>query len=181
MAAATGITIDEFELLPGALARNHELVDGELVDVSGNNPLHNSLRDVLIVLLLPYVREKKLGKIIAEQEYDFEGNAHGPDVSFIPDAKLHLVDRRRRVQRFVPDLVIEIVSENDSFKKLMEKAARYRACGTKEVWIFEQNTRRTFVLTEDREALLSDKDIFESKRIPGFSIRLGELYDRAAE
>jgi hypothetical protein len=36
MATATGLTIDDFERLPEALAHNHELVDGELVDVSGN-------------------------------------------------------------------------------------------------------------------------------------------------
>jgi hypothetical protein len=44
MAIATGITIEEFEQLPAALAHNHELVDGELVDVSGNNTLSTSSR-----------------------------------------------------------------------------------------------------------------------------------------
>ena len=47
MAPATGLTIDDFEQLPEALAHNHELVDGELVDVSGNTPQHNELRDSL--------------------------------------------------------------------------------------------------------------------------------------
>ena len=55
MAIATGITIEEFERLPDALAHNHELVNGELVDVSGNTPYHNKLRDLLIELLCPYV------------------------------------------------------------------------------------------------------------------------------
>jgi len=32
--AIGGLTIEEFEQLPNALARNHELVDGRLVDVS---------------------------------------------------------------------------------------------------------------------------------------------------
>jgi Uma2 family endonuclease len=181
VAIATGITIEEFERLPAALAHNKELVDGELVDVSGNNASHNSLRDLAVELLAPYVRHNKLGKIIAEQEYDFDGNAHGPDVTFIRAERVHLIERRRRVQLFVPDLAIEIVSDNDTFRKLMQKAARYRACGTKEVWVFEQDTRKTFVLAEDREAILGERDLFESKLIPGFSIRLGELFDRAAE
>jgi hypothetical protein len=51
-----GLTIEDFERLPDALARNHELVDGELVDVSGNTGEHNGLRDMLIVLLLPFVK-----------------------------------------------------------------------------------------------------------------------------
>src|SRR5579864_842072 len=100
MEIPSGITIEEFEQLPDALAHNHELVDGKLVDVSGNKPYHNMLRDLLVLLLAPPVREQKLGMIISEQEFDFEGNAHGPDVSFIGTSKLHLLDQDRRVQQF---------------------------------------------------------------------------------
>lgn len=179
MATATGITIEEFERLPDALAHNHELVNGGLVDVSGNTEYHNSLRDLLVRLLAGHVEELKIGKIVSEQEYDFGGNAHGPDVSFIGSAQLHLIHRKRRVQLFVPDLAIEIVSENDKFKSLMEKAARYRKCGAKEVWVLSPDTHQAFVQSEDRKSILDDDQMFESKLIPGFSIRLFDLFDRA--
>src|SRR5258708_2066603 len=97
------------------------------------------LRDHLLELLSPYVKERKLGKIICEQDYDFDGNAHGPDVSFIIAAKVQLVRRERRVHLFVPDLV----------------------------------------LSEDRELILSDDKMFESKSIPGFAILLADLFDGA--
>ena len=48
--------------------------------------------------------------VIAEQEYDFFGNAHGPDVSFFSKEKRAFLDMYKRVQRFVPDLAIEIAS-----------------------------------------------------------------------
>ena len=179
MVTITGITIDEFERLPQALAKNRELVNGELVDVSGNTGYHNSLRDLLVRLLGDHVDERKLGKIISEQEYEFDGNAHGPDVTLIGAAQLHLFDPKRRVQLFVPDLAIEIVSENDRFKSLMEKSLRYRRCGTKEVWILSGDTRQAFAQSDDRQAFLSDDQMFESKLIPGFAIGLAELFDRA--
>ena len=47
MAVATGLTIEDFEKLPDDLAHYHELVDGELIDVSGNTGEHNELRDLL--------------------------------------------------------------------------------------------------------------------------------------
>ena len=178
VAATTRFTIEDFERLPDELAHNHELVDGELVDVSGNMPAHNSLKDLLVELLSPHVRERRLGKIISEQEFQFGDNAHGPDVSLIASDKLPLI-QRRRVQLFVPDLAIEIVSDNDSFISLMKKADRYRKCGTREVWILSQETREAFVKAGERRALLSDEDFFESPLIPGFRIRLGELFDRA--
>src|ERR1700693_2687999 len=103
-----GITIEEFEKLPDALARNHELVDGKLVDVSGNTLIHNRLRDRLVKLLSALVEQQKLGEVISEQEFDFDGNAHGPDVSFLRPEKLTLLDPTRRVQLCVPDLAIEV-------------------------------------------------------------------------
>jgi Uma2 family endonuclease len=178
VASTTGITIEEFERLPDALAKNHELVNGELVDVSGNTPFHNRLRDRLVALLIPVV-EPAYGMIISEQEFDFGGNAHGPDVALIVPAKIPLLVADRRVQPFVPDLAIEIVSKNDTFDFLMQKAVRYRQCGTREVWVLGPKTRQTFVLSEERQAILNDEQPFESTLIPGFSIRLGELFDRA--
>ena len=172
-----GLTIEDFEKLPDALARNHELVDGELVDVSGNTLGHNRLRDRLIQLLGAAVKQRELGEVIAEQEYDFDGNAHGPDVSFVSRTRLDALDPKRRVQLCVPDLAVEIVSQNDKFASLMKKARLYRKCGTKEVWIFDIEGREANVFFDGQRAILGENQKFQSELIPGFSIRLGDLFD----
>jgi hypothetical protein len=59
--SASGLTIEDFELLPSAMAENHELVDGELVDVSGKTAYHNLLRDRLVSMLLQWVAERSSG------------------------------------------------------------------------------------------------------------------------
>jgi Uma2 family endonuclease len=178
MASVTGLTIDDFEKLPEALALNHELIDGELVEVSGNTLVHNRLRDELIKMLSAMVDQHKLGQVISEQEFDFNGNAHGPDVSFISAAKLPLLNPRLRVQRCVPDLAIEIVSQNDRFEALIKKAVRYRRCGTEEVWVFSIENRVAFLLNENQRVLLDENQQFRSDMIPGLSIRIGDLLDR---
>ena len=178
MAIISGLTIDDYEKLPDTLALNHELVDGELVDVSGNTVQHNYFRDVLVAILLPFVEARKLGKVIAEQEFEFGDNAHGPDVSFVASGNMHLIERSLRVQRFVPDLAIEIVSQNDRLDALMQKASRYRAHGTKEVWIFSIELRQTYVYSENRRAILDENEQFSTDLVPGFSIRIGDLFDR---
>src|ERR1700691_2109738 len=178
MQLVSPLTIDDFERLPDELAYYHELVDGELVDVSGNTPNHNGLRDLLIALLLPFVKEHKLGRVVGEQEYQFGKNAHGPDVTFFGPKKVKLVDPNLRVQRFVPDLAIEIVSQNDTFENLVGKAHRYRRCGTSEVWIFSIDSREAYVYAAAGRAILDENDIFQSSLIPGFSIRLGDLFDQ---
>ena len=65
-ATTTPLTIEDFERLPYEQTQNCELVDGELVPVSGNNPEHNEIRDLLIELSRPVVRKQGLGKVLAE-------------------------------------------------------------------------------------------------------------------
>lgn len=178
MSPAKALTIDDFERLPQELAYYHELVDGELVDVSGNVGQHNLLRTALIARLLPYVREHQLGTVVTEQDYDFGGNAHGPDLTFFGSEKAKLSDRRLRVQRFVPDLAIEIVPQNQRFSALIQKVERYRKCGTKEAWILDIDSRRAFLFSETGDANLDENGIFQSSLIPGFSIGIGDLFDQ---
>jgi Uma2 family endonuclease len=176
MAVGAGLTIEDYEKLPDALARNHELVDGELVPVSGNTPRHNRLRDLLVHLLMPYA--ETLGMVITEQEFDFEGNAHAPDVSFVAGNKHHLWNWDRRVQPFTPDLAIEVVSDTDTFEKLMTKATRYRRCGTQEVWMISIKLRQAVRLSDQGQVILDENAVFAPQAIPGFSIRIGELLDK---
>ena len=174
--ATTGLTIEDFEQLPDGLAHNKELVDGELVDVSGNTGGNNTLRDALTAMLYPYVRQHKLGRVIAEQEFEFGENAHGPDISFFGPSKAESFDQELRVQRFVPDLAIEIASKNERFDSLLTKVLRYRQYGTREVWIISIKTRQAFVYSEGPPAILFESHDFQSPLIPGFSIRLSELF-----
>jgi hypothetical protein len=177
MAVAEKLTIEDFEKLPHALAYYHELDDGELVDVSGNTPEHIELRDHLFALMWLYVKERKLGLVMAEMEYQFGDNAHGPDISFFGPEKKTLVARKLRVQPFVPDLAIEVVSKNDTFGGIVRKARRYVQYGTREVWVFLISSREVYFYSPERDRILRDHEYFESELIPGFRIALAELFD----
>ena len=175
----TRLTIDDFERLPDEEARGHELVDGELVDVSGNNPEHNLLRDFLLELLRPIVRKQKLGVMIGEQEYDFNGDVHAPDVTFVGAAKLPLLNRRQRVQRFVPDFAVEVVSPNNTFDSLDHKKDRYRRCGTSEVWLISPASRSVYIFSGKRNVILFGNQELSTPLIPGFSITVEDLFNQA--
>jgi Uma2 family endonuclease len=175
-AITTLLTIDDFERLPAEIAKGHELVDGELVDVSGNNPLHNWLRDYLVAILLSFVTDHGLGRVISEQEYDFEGNAHGPDVSFFSPAKALLVDRKKRVQRFVPDLAVEIASNSDTYEGLLRKRDRYLRAGVSEAWLIAPEIEEVVIHTARTIRALRGRDAIETDLLPGFSITVERLF-----
>jgi Uma2 family endonuclease len=176
MAATTSLTIDDFERLPAEQVENHELVDGQLVPESGRTLAHNLTRDRLTVMLLPIVREGGHGFVVAEQGYDFAGNVHSPDVTFFGCAKLALADPEKRVQRFVPDLAVEIVSPDDLFHELWRKKERYRACGTSEVWIVSPDTREVLIYSEKGDRILTGAAELSTELIPGIRIQLAELF-----
>ena len=116
--------------------------------------------------------------VISEQEYDFDGNAHGPDVTFFRKEKIPLLGWHRRVQLFVPDLAIEIASPNDRHYDLIQKIHRYRRCGVEEVWLFTQSERQAEVFSAHRNAIYFDDDTFDPAPLQGLSVPLRQLFDR---
>jgi Uma2 family endonuclease len=179
MPAKTPLTIEDFEALPAEVAKNHELVDGELVDVSGNNPRHNHSRDRVIAILMPWVEERKLGMVIAEQEYEFLGNAYGPDVTFFGREKQELLDLDRRVQRFVPDLAIEVAGLSNTVEDLMRRKNRYMKAGTQEVWIMSPSSREIWVYSKSGNRILTGADPLTTELLPGFSMTVDEIFGAA--
>jgi Uma2 family endonuclease len=176
VATTTSLTIDDFERLPADAVRHRELVDGELIDVSGNTPLHNIIRDCLMWHLIAWVRTQGAGRIIAEQEYDFLGNAHGPDVSFFGPDKQALLDLHKRVQRFVPDLAIEVASASDTYDSLLHKKERYRRAGTTEVWLISAENAEIAIYGPDHDRILHDGHTLTSELLPGFALAVDELF-----
>lgn len=172
------MTIEEFERLPDEFALNHELVDGKLIDLGGNILAHYRLRDQLLLITSLHVERENLGLMISEQDFDFDGDVFGPDLSFIGIDKLRLCRGNKRVQPFVPDIAIEIASEPGMLEDILKKAARYRRSGTKEVLVFSIENRVAFLLNEDQRVILDENQEFRSDLIPGFSIRIGDLLDR---
>jgi Uma2 family endonuclease len=177
MASVTRLTIDDFERLPAEQAKNHELIDGELVDVSGNTLRHNLIRALLFFEISLFVKKHRLGTVLAEQEYDFNGNAHGPDVSFFGSAKQALEDPDKRVQRFVPDFAVEVVSANDTFASLLRKKDRYRKCGTAEVWIVSPESREVYTYSERGDRILREDAELSSETLPGFRLLVKSLFE----
>ena len=123
----------------------------------------------------PYVREHKLGRVLSEQEFEFGKDAYGRDISFFGPERQKLYDGQLRVQRFVPDLAIEIVSPGERFETLMEKIQIYRSCGVREAYIFSMLTRQAFRYSEQPPVILTESQEFRPEQIPGFIIRIADL------
>jgi Uma2 family endonuclease len=125
---------------------------------------------------MAWAKAQSAGDVIAEQDYDFLGNAHGPDVSFFGPEKQTLLDLYKRVQRFVPDLAIEVASASDTYDSLLRKKERYRRAGTAEVWLISAENAEIAIYGPDHDRILHAGDTLSSELLPGFAITVDELF-----
>jgi Uma2 family endonuclease len=81
-------------------------------------------------------------------------------------------DDDKRVQRFVPDFVVEIVSPNNTFTSLIRKKDRY-------LRLVSTDDRSVYVYSNTRRAILVGNDELSTPLIPGFAITVEDLFNQA--
>jgi Uma2 family endonuclease len=89
---------------------------------------------------------------------------------------LKLVDNRKRVQRYVPDLAIEIASVNDTYDNLVRKKNRYLRAGTSEVWLISTEDPEIHIYDAGGVRAVRSGETLVSDLLPGFSIALDDLF-----
>jgi Uma2 family endonuclease len=84
-----------------------------------------------------------------------------------------------KVVPFAPDLAVEILSESNTPREMERKLQEYFAAGTRLVWYVDPEKRTARVYTSERDfADLSENDDLDGRDVlPGFTIRLGTLFD----
>jgi Uma2 family endonuclease len=185
MATKTLLTIDDYLALEEPVGVRYELSEGELIVTPSANLFHNELRDELNGRLRLFVRHHKLGLVTSETDMQLAPDVvRRPDVAFISAERLQGVDRRKVPVPFSPDLVIEIVSENDRADDLLLKVRQYLTAGTKAVWLFYPSARLAYRYIPGRlqpEVRSADAGhrFEEPEMLPGLSIPLAEIFTQA--
>jgi len=158
------------------------LSGGELIVTPSPNLLHNELRDELNSQLRSFVKSHKLGLITSETDMQLADDVvRRPDVAFISTRRLHGVDRRKIPVPLSPDLVIEIVSDNDRADDLMLKVRQYLTSGSNSVWLLYPGTRLAYhYVTHKLEPEVRSADagqaFEEPALLPGLLIPLAEIF-----
>ncbi|MGA9378003.1 MAG: Uma2 family endonuclease [Phormidium sp.] len=72
-----------------------------------------------------------------------------PDLSFIPYEKLPIESWKDEVCPIAPELIINIISGEGSFRELVEDAIAYLEAGVQRVWLVDYQTRSITVFYAD--------------------------------
>jgi Uma2 family endonuclease len=175
------VTAEQLEKMsePGV---RFELVEGEIRKMSPAGREHGRIALRIGALLDRHVQENDLGEAYAA-ETGFLLTVD-PDTVRAPDAAFVSHERIKEIPAdsgsyapIAPDLVAEVVSPNDTFAQVEEKAQFWLRCGTRIVLVIEPGTRMLRVYRRGQVTVLLETDTFSAGEVvPGWSFRVAELF-----
>jgi Uma2 family endonuclease len=160
-----------------------ELVDGVLVEKT--MATYESLLALALGFVLQvYLDQHPLGVLIGGDGplRILPAKIRMPDLSFVawerfPSGRLP----NQRVYQVTPDLAVEIISEGNTEAEMQLKLVDYFESGTRLVWYIDPRARSARIFTaRDQMQLIDQNGLLEGRDVlPGFQLRLGDLFDRA--
>jgi Uma2 family endonuclease len=177
------VTAEELWEMPDVPGKRFELVDGEVVEMTGAGDLHMAIVEILYKLLDRFVEQHDLGLV------RFDGLSYvlrrGPDQVRVPDVSFvawKSVPEGEASEGFwegPPSLAVEVVSPNDRANTIYERVQDYLEAGTQQVWVLWPRRCSVSLYSLDAntrelgpDALLDGGDL-----LPGFSVRVGDLFE----
>jgi len=175
-------TMDEFMALPED-GKRYELVKGALVEMAPAGGEQGEIGPNLVMFLGPYVRQNKLGRVFSNEAaftIDPVNNiARAPDVAFVAAGRLPTGALVKGAIPFPPDLAVEIISPSDVLLEVEEKVAEYLEAGVKLIWVINPRRKVVYVYragSNQRETLQGNADLDGEMIVPGFKIKIAELF-----
>ena len=171
-------TADEFFHSP--LSQNHELIEGELVEIMSTGFIHGIIAQEIGYYILDFVKKHKLGVVTAsETGFILEKNTfRGADCAFIGNENLKKHGYPQGFFPTAPDIAIEVVSPSNSSEEMMEKVGLYLRNGSRLVWIIYPKTRMITVYRQNNVVnLLRENDTLEGEDVlPNFQLPIAKLF-----
>ena len=161
---------------------NYEIIRGERFEMPPAGFDHGDIALAIGAALRQFARDTGLGRVAgAETGYVI---SEDPETMLAPDASFVLIDRlpprdeRRRFLRLAPDLVVEVVSPNDSASYVQRKVIEYLNNGVRLVWIVDPE-HETVTVYDDHgtvQFLDSDDNLDGGEVLPGFCVAVADLF-----
>lgn len=173
--AAELATIADLERHPGRC----ELIDGEIIDMAPAGFEHGFVVANIAALLRPFVRERKLGRVLAGDPgfiLDLR-NVRAPDVAFLDHERVAQAPARG-FMAFVPNLAVEVVSPGDTHSEVVAKARMWIQRGVKLVWVVDPPSQTVEIYAAGKPVVGLDATdhIDGADVLPGFSCEVTEFF-----
>jgi Uma2 family endonuclease len=174
--------IEPDELLRMPDGDRYELIDGRPKE----KPMGAESDEInckMNMLLVAFVRQHRLGHVYGSQTgyRCFDGKprlVRKPDTSFVAAGRLPEDKTPKGDIEIAPDLVVEVVSPNDTYEEVAVRVADFKSAKVKLIWVISPETRTVLIRRLDgtcaevgETGTLSGEDV-----LPGFTCTVAELF-----
>ncbi|HEX2906149.1 MAG TPA: Uma2 family endonuclease [Phototrophicaceae bacterium] len=142
-----------------------ELVNGRIVEKTPTQ-IESALASRVYGALWSYSRQQGLGRAVTDTHLHFPGD----------DGNVRLADVAFYTPEW-PALIVEVKLPELTLDDLREKVAFYLTHGTRLVWLICPVEQQVWVITPERERLLTAEDWLDGDDVlPGFSLPVSHLF-----
>jgi Uma2 family endonuclease len=179
---AIPVVIEPEDLLKMPDGDHYELIDGRPKE----KPMgaeSDEINCTLNALLNTFVRQNRLGHVYGSQTgyRCFAGKPkliRKPDTSFVAAGRLPNDKTPKGDIDIAPDLVVEVVSPNDTYEEVAVRIADFKTARVKLIWVVSPETKTVLIRRLDgtcaevcQAGTLSGEDV-----LPGFTCAVAELF-----
>ena len=175
------LTLEEFLALPEGDV-NYEFVDGYAIPKVSPKYFHSTLQLALGFLIHTWCKGKgRVGSewaiLLKRQGKDW---APLPDVTYISYERLPKSWKRNEACPALPELVIEIISPDQTMKEFEDKAKDYFAAGVSRVWVVDPEgiSIRVFFPDGSSQVYTNTMPILDSI-LPGLELTTRQIFEEA--
>lgn len=133
----TLLTAEDLAAMPDDGCHRYELVRGDLRESMPSNERHGEISSQIAYLLMTWAWRTRTGRVIGESGYILERSpdtVRSSDVAFISRLRQRPAGRVRGIREATPDLIVEVISPDDTVREIAEKTAEWLAAGAQLVW-----------------------------------------------
>ncbi|MEZ4864653.1 MAG: Uma2 family endonuclease [Caldilineaceae bacterium] len=164
---------------------SNDLIRGEIVERMPTGHLHGDIEFTIGFFLKSYLRKHKLGKLFGGETGVYTGRnpdtVRGVDVAYMSYARYERVQSTSYLD-IAPELIVKIMSPQDTWTEVQEKLVEYFAIDVKVVWVVDPKLKQIHVFhaLEEIHILRLEDDLTCEDLLPGFSVPLTEIFDAEA-
>ena len=175
------ITGDELYRMPGVGLC--ELIDGRIVPMSPTNVAHAIIEIRIAAALENFVRARKTGKVLVGEAGLFTrrdpDRVRAADALFISNERYAQRKKKHGYLDVAPELIVEVLSPDDTMVEATQKLREYFAIGVRVVWVIDPQAETVFTyrsLTDVRE--FKEGDVLPGDEVlPGFEVAVASLFE----
>ena len=183
MSISTQIKLSLDEFLSSPLANeNYEYFNGELIQKMSPKFSHSRVTGQLFILLEDWSKEK--GEVGIEWCIRLKCNGKDwcpiPDLLYISYEKLGNIELQDDACPIPPELVIEIISPDQSFSDLSEKAEAYLKAGVNRVWLIDTKAKKITIFYPDSPPKTKQgEDSLADDLLPKLNLTPQQIFQKA--